>query len=216
MICTLPQVLTDGVCVDPTPTCTLPEVLTDGVCVDPTPTCELPAVLTDGECVVPTLGPGPGQDSRVYDLEKLTVINSLILLKDSTDDETDNKIDKAIKHIKKWLRDGYKKVDKGEKSQEEKAVYKLKKILKYADEPLTSEISLSIDTLVDIERMLAQYAIDKAESFSGDIKVDGELEKVYKEMDKAQEELDEDDPDKAIKHFRKAYEHAQHAIKKAQ
>jgi hypothetical protein len=51
--CTLPQVLTNGVCVTPPPTCTLPQVLTNGVCITPTPTCISPQVLTNGVCVTP-------------------------------------------------------------------------------------------------------------------------------------------------------------------
>jgi hypothetical protein len=40
--CTLPEILENGICVDPTPdpeppTCTLPEILENGICVDPTP-----------------------------------------------------------------------------------------------------------------------------------------------------------------------------------
>jgi hypothetical protein len=54
--CTLPQVLTNGVCAAPVATtCTLPQVLTNGVCAAPVATtCTLPQVLTNGVCVTPT------------------------------------------------------------------------------------------------------------------------------------------------------------------
>ena len=54
LICTLPQVLENGVCVTPTPTCISPQVLQNGVCVTPTPTCTAPQVLQNGVCVTPT------------------------------------------------------------------------------------------------------------------------------------------------------------------
>ena len=51
--CTPPQVLQNGVCVDPTPNCTPPQVLLGGVCVDPTPNCTPPQVLQNGVCADP-------------------------------------------------------------------------------------------------------------------------------------------------------------------
>jgi len=99
--------------------------------------------------------------------------------------------------------------------EEKKAVKGLLKIIKKGDSGIEGEIMFVIDILVDIDRMLAQDAITKAESFPGDKKVDKEIAKAEKEMGKAQKELDKGKPDKAIDKFKKAWEHAQKAIKHA-
>ena len=52
--CTSPQVLQNGVCVNPIPSCVSPQVLQNGVCVNPIPSCVSPQVLQNGVCVNPT------------------------------------------------------------------------------------------------------------------------------------------------------------------
>ena len=98
------------------------------------------------------------------------------------------------------------------------------KILKKGGSGIDTEISVVIAILVDIDRMLAQEAINEAQTLldEGDLddkktkKVQKEIDKANKEMGKAQKELEEKGkPDKAIDKFKKAWEHAQKAIKKA-
>ena len=70
--------------------------------------------------------------------------------------------------------------------------------------------------------MLAHIAYDEAQAGAGNDKVDKELENSDKEFKKAQEELDntnkngtpEPEYDKAIKHYKNAWKHAQKAIDK--
>ncbi len=159
--------------------------------------------------------------------EKLAVSNDLFEFKEFTDDKTDKRIDEAIKHIKHSLEDELWEDDfnldtkKGKKvfDEEAKAVKELNKILKEqgkspADGVVTLVISSAIDTLVDIDRILAQNEIDSVPTDTGDKKIDKELEKSNNEMEKADKELAKGHPDHAIKKFKKAWEHAQHALGK--
>ena len=88
-------------------------------------------------------------------------------------------------------------------------------MLKIQKDDSTTDVSGVIDALVAVDENLAQDAIDAADAFAGDSKVDKEIAKANEEMDKAQEKLAEGKPDKAIDHFKKAWEHAQKAIKHA-
>jgi len=154
--------------------------------------------------------------------QKLSVIDTLESL-ETGDKKSDKKIDKVIKHIDKstndkfWEDDGESLEDKKSKKvfdEEKKAVKGLMKILKKGDSGIDSDISAVIDLLVEIDRQLAQNAIDDAKTFAGDKKVDKEIEKAEKEMGKAQKELDKEKFDKAIEKYKKAWEHAQKALKK--
>ena len=159
------------------------------------------------------------------------IINFLEDLK-ASDDKTDKKIDKVIKHIAKstdekfWDDDGNSLDDKKSKKvfdEEKKAVKGLMKILKKGNSGIDAEISDVIALLVDIGRMLAQDAIAEAQKLldadslddKKTDKVQKEIDKANKEMSKAQEELDKGKPDKAIDKYKKAWEHAQKAIKAA-
>jgi len=207
----IPPEIPDGAggCFDPT-VCTSPEI-PDGAggCFDPT-VCTSPAVLVGDECVLST-----GKQGL-----KLTVIEDLTALK-GTDDKTDKKIDNAIKHIrhslegKLWDGDSTLDAKKGKKvfDEEARAVKELKKILKKADDP-PAGIETAITDLVNIDRMLARDAINSVPTDPPNAKVDKELEKANKEMDKAEDELTKTHQDHAIKKFKKAWEHAQHALKK--
>ena len=150
------------------------------------------------------------------------VIDTLTGLKDTTDDKTDKKIDKVIKKINKamnskyWDESGTELTSKkGKKVVDEskKAVKDLLKISKKSD-LVYPEITITVDLLVGISEQLATDAIDDAQAFAGDKKVDKEIKKSDKEMDKAQKELDKGKPDKAIDKYKKAWEHAQKALKK--
>ncbi len=150
------------------------------------------------------------------------VIDTLTGLKDTTDDKTDKKIDKVIKKINKamnskyWDESGNELTSKKGKKvfdESKKAVKDLLKISKKGD-LVYPEITIAVDLLVGISEQLATDVIDDAQAFAGDKKVDKEIKKSDKEMDKAQKELDKGKPDKAIDKYKKAWEHAQKALKK--
>ena len=69
-----------------------------------------------------------------------------------------------------------------------------------------------IDQLVAIDRMLAEDARSEFPLFPLNEKVMKEIAKSDKEMLKALGHLP-NEPDKAIDHYKKAWEHAQHALK---
>lgn len=77
-----------------------------------------------------------------------------------------------------------------------------------------NNVTAVINKIVGVAKQMALAAIADALNFAGDSAVDKEIAKAEQNMAKAQEELDFGNPDKAIKHFRKAWEHAQKAIKK--
>ena len=72
-----------------------------------------------------------------------------------------------------------------------------------------ADVSDLIDALVGVAQQIAQNALDEALALPGD---PGEIAKAQDEMAQAQEDLDAGKPDKAIKHFQNAWEHAQKAI----
>jgi len=139
------------------------------------------------------------------------------------DKHTVKELEKAIKKLnrstssKLWDDEGILLDSKHGKKvfhEEEKAVKSLMKILKRGDPEIDdAAIEDIIDRLVEIDRRLAQNAIDDATAFAGSKKVDKELEKANGEITEAGEEVDEEDFDKAIHHFEKAWKHAQNTIK---
>jgi len=150
------------------------------------------------------------------------VVDYLTGLKDTTDDKTDKKLDKIIKKINKamdskyWDESGNELTSKKGKKvfdESKKAVKDLSKISKKSD-VVYPEIASSIGLLVGIAHELATDAIDDAQAHAGDKKVDKEIKKSIKEMNKAQKELEKGKPDKAIDKYKKAWEHAQKALKK--
>ena len=173
-------------------------------------------VVTNDSPVITIQGP----DSKATQMS--IVIDTLTGLKDTTDDKTDKKIDKVIKKINKamnskyWDESGNELTSKKGKKvfdESKKAVKDLLKISKKGD-LVYPEITIAVDLLVGISEQLATDVIDDAQAFAGDKKVDKEIKKSDKEMDKAQKELDKGKPDKAIDKYKKAWEHAQKALKK--
>lgn len=148
---------------------------------------------------------------------KKTAANGLFDLLSTGDKKTDKGIEKAIKHIDKSLEDDLWEDDshltkKGKKvfDEEKKAVKDLEKIVKDQG-PIAANAQAAIDLLVGADAALAQNAIDEAIAAGGEAK---EIAKAEEEMDKAQKELDKGDFDKAIERYKKAWEHAQKALKK--
>ncbi len=155
--------------------------------------------------------------------DKYGVRDDLAALSPSGDKKTDDRIKKAIKHIDKSLadklwEDGNYLTKHGKKvfDEEKKAVKELGHIVKDKKKGkkkglLTDEVQVAIDKLVAIDESLARLMIDKAIANSGDSK---EIDKAEKEFDKAQKEIDKEHWDHAIDKYKKAWEHAYHALKK--
>ena len=150
---------------------------------------------------------------------KLIVVDNLQRLLPTGDKKTDHRIEEAIKHINKSLGPNLWETDltltkKGKEvfEEEKKAVHELMKIVRSGG-PSAGDAQTAIDTLVSADETLAQNAIDEAIAVGGDPK---EIAKAEEEMTKAQQELDHTkkdgtpDPryDKAIDHYKKAWEHA--------
>lgn len=71
-----------------------------------------------------------------------------------------------------------------------------------------------IEDLIRADRLLAERALDEAKVYQGiDKRIDHQIDKSENELTKAQNELQKDKPDKAIKKYEKAWEHAQLALK---
>ena len=166
------------------------------------------------------------------------------LKSESSEKKTPKEINKAIKGIKNSLKEKYWLDEivldskKGYQvfKNEGYAVHKLLKILEKNDDrhdddkkkdrdddkkkkskespEFLAQIQAVIDRIVNVDRLLAQTAIDQAGDFAGDKKSDKEITKANKEMDKAVKELENGKPHKAIDRFEKAWKHAQKAIKK--
>jgi len=130
------------------------------------------------------------------------------------DAKADKQIMKAIADIEKsltpeWWLDGLTLDPKNGKKVFDnlfKAVHELTK-KQVEDIP---EAQAVIDTLVSTAETLAQKAIDDAIAVGGDLK---DINKANEEIAKASESISMGDFDKAIHHYRKAWEKAQKSLK---
>lgn len=145
--------------------------------------------------------------------------------------ESEKKVEKTIKEINKslesklWIDDVYLDIKHGKKvfDHEKHAVKELQKLLKDGekkgiDPELKQKAQDSIDLLVNADRILAiTIMLDASSATTDDTKkqekIDKENVKSNKEFVKADGYRDEGKFDKAIDHYKKAWEHAQHAIK---
>lgn len=178
----------------------------------------------------PVTSPVISPDLRGIKAETISELESLL---PTGEKKTDKNIEKAIKHLAKsldgklWEDDIHLAVKHGAKvfNEEKKAVKELMHLMDKKDIPegVESVSQLVIDKLIEVDELLATIAFEEAQAFAGNTKVDKELEKCDKELEKAQKELDHmkkdgtPDPkyDKAIKHYKNAWKHAQKAIGKA-
>lgn len=169
---------------------------------------------------------------------KNRVISTIEPFEDDSKEVKDaiKKIEKSL-DVKFWDDEVNLDVKKGKKvfDEEKNAVKKLLKIVKpekdddHEDDDdkkkkpspeLKTAAQFGIDNLVNADRVLAITAMLEATNTPVDDPED--QKKVDKENDKSAEEFakgdsyrDEGKPDKAIDHYEKAWEHAQHAIKHA-
>lgn len=153
--------------------------------------------------------------------EKAETIAALTAL--MTGEKTDKELEKAIEKIEKslnpeyWIDETHLDSSKGKKvfDEEKKAVNELEKIQKdkNADPLLKDAVTVIIGTLVSIDEQLALTALAEIEGSCVTDKCAKELEKVYKELGKAAEEIAKGHMDHAIDKYKKAWEHTQHAIK---
>jgi len=167
--------------------------------------------------------------------EKESVIDELNNYLPTTDKHDDKRIEKAVDHLSKSLNDSYWEnefllTDKGAKVfyEERKAIHELEKVK-------SLDVSAAVNSLLTIDETLAQVSIDMAKETAIEnechTETNGnhecekaltEIEKAEKEMAKAQEELyhakKDGTPDpkyyKVIDHYKKAWQHAQKAMKK--
>ena len=171
-----------------------------------------------------SLAPG---ESKTFVIEanvlKESAIGALSALLSTGDNKTDKRIEKALKHLEKSLDPKLWETDstltkKGKKvfDEEKKAIKHLQKLIK--DKKVADDVKdvceNVIDELLTADKLLAETALNEAKEYEGNKKkVDKEIEKSEKEFEKATKELEKGKPDKAIDHYKKAWEHAQHAMK---
>ncbi|WP_371503722.1 tandem-95 repeat protein [Nitrosopumilus adriaticus] len=143
------------------------------------------------------------------------------------DKKTTKNLEKSIKDLEKSLDDKFWE-DKSTSTldskkghhaihEEEKSVKDLMKIIKddKEDQSFLDMVQQVIDRIVKADRTLADGAIDLAEEFEEQEKVQKELDKARDELQKGDDKLVEGEFDKAIHHYEKAWKHAQKAMKKA-
>ncbi len=132
------------------------------------------------------------------------------------DRKTDKHLTKAMARLEKsldaafWVDDSHL-TGKGKKVFDEtkKAVNELLKVTRDGGSEAVG-VETAVTALVNAAQTLAETAVDQA------IIADGNQEKIDKalgEMAKAREELDKGEPDKAIRHYKKAWNYAQKALK---
>jgi len=135
----------------------------------------------------------------------------------------DKKIDKIIGYIERSLNDRFWKDDIHLDSQQGHKVFdkdkatlnKIQELVKHKKTPDSVEDACNeaIEKLVKANEMLAKKSIEDAKAYLGTSRqVDHHISIAEKEFASAQEKLARGQPDKAIDHFKKAWEHAQLAI----
>lgn len=143
-----------------------------------------------------------GDAPKLIKQNSSSALESLIVF----DKKDQKRIDTAFESITKslddkyWV-DDYSLSEKGKKvfDNEKKAVKELLKVK-------SLDVSSVILDLVEADRIIAQLAIDSIPVDSGIKKIDKLLAKAIDEMDDAQKDLDNNKPDKAIDHYKKAWD----------
>jgi len=155
----------------------------------------------------------------------------------------DKRIDRAIDHIQMslnidpkhpnkpwkkyslWVDEDHLNTQHGKKVFDDTkwAVKELTNLIEKEDAPQSAKdtCQIAIDKLIKADELLAQIAHEDAKAYAGVKKVDKELEKCKSELVRAPKDLDNTKKDgtpepkygQAIDHYKKAWEHAQLAIK---
>jgi len=147
---------------------------------------------------------------------------------ESGEKKIDHGIDKMIDKIEKsideklWIDELEIDIKHGKKvfDNEKKAVKEGMKIItdKKTGEEVKEAVAKTIHELVSVDLALAENQYKKASQYRGTKKVDHELDKAAKYLEKAYKELDcsKAKYDKVIDNLKKSWEHSQKAIKHAQ
>jgi hypothetical protein len=153
---------------------------------------------------------------------------------ESEDKKIEHSIDKMIDKIEKslddklWADDNAPNLKHGNKifDNEKKAVEQGIKIIKdkHSTEEVNDNIAEAINSLISIDRQLAENSYEQASINSGNKKVDHELEKAQKCLEKATEELNKISKNgkkgpkynKVIDQLKKSWKHSQKALKHAE
>lgn len=164
---------------------------------------------------------------------KKDALAELKTIRDLYGEQVDNRSKKVITHLEKsldpdlWLDDDHLNEKHGHKvfSEDKKAVKELMRLLDKKETPdeIVGIIQRTILGLVEVDQKLANTVYAEVQRDTGDKKVDHEWEKASQELLKAEEELNHvdkngvSDPryDKAIDHYKKAWQHSQRAIEHA-
>ncbi|MHA2314523.1 MAG: golvesin C-terminal-like domain-containing protein [Candidatus Hermodarchaeia archaeon] len=150
---------------------------------------------------------------------------------ESEDKKIGHSIDKMIEKIEKsldnrlWADDNAPNSKHGNKifDNEKKAVKHGIKIIKdkHSTEEVKENIAEAINNLINADRQLAENSYEQALTYSGNKKVDKELEKAQKYLEKANEELNKNLKNskkgpkyhKVIDQLKKSWKHSQKALK---
>ena len=150
------------------------------------------------------------------------------------DKKIEHRIDKMIDNIEKslddklWADENTPNSNHGNKifDNEKKAIKHGTKIIKdkHTTEEINDNIVETINNLISADRQLAENTYEQASINSGDKKVDHELEKAQKCLEKADEELNKISKNgkkgpkyhKVIDQLKKSWKHSQKALKHAE
>jgi beta-glucanase (GH16 family) len=169
-----------------------------------------------GQDAVENIGVASVPDSELaYYAQIQGVIADLSALLPADDKKVTKRIEKAIEDLQKalnvrnWANGFFLDYKHGKKSFDrmKQAVQELSKI----EGPQTAAAQGAIDNLIAISAGLASNAIAIADLNNADSK---KIEKALDEIEKAEEELAEGKADKAVEHYRKAWDEATKAIEK--
>jgi hypothetical protein len=140
------------------------------------------------------------------------VRSDLASLLPTGDSKTDKIIQKAIKSLDRSLSpdlwNGGSRLTKKGLQVFEQSNQAVSELMKIANPP--PAVTDAIKALVEVDRVLAQTAINDAIAANGSPK---EIAKAQEEMTKAASEIAKGNYDKAIEHFKLAWQHAQSAVK---
>lgn len=135
----------------------------------------------------------------------------------------DEKIDTIIGQIENslddelWMDDIHLEIKQGHMAfdRDKTAIKKIQELLTHKDIPDSVEDACkeAIDKLLKAEELIAKKMLEEAKAYLGtDKKVDHHILIAAQEFANAEDKLVSGQPDKAIDHYRKCWEHAQVAI----